>query len=56
MRSDGTSSLMVLVSFVVYIRCVVKGLTPTIATLSIAFLKLTDWFSAYLDMMIEQRV
>lgn len=50
-RSNGTSSLKVFVSVVVYVVVLRDFLTPTMATLSITFLKPTGLFLAYLGIL-----
>lgn len=52
-RPNGASGLRVFVSVVYVVMVVVLRslLTPTMATLSMAFLKPTGWFLAYLDIL-----
>lgn len=50
-RSNGASGLRVFVSAVVYVVLLRGLLTPTIAILSMAFLKPTGWFLAYLGIL-----
>lgn len=50
-RPNGSSGLRYFVSTVVYVVLLNGSLTPTMATLSIVFLKLLGWFSARVDII-----